>query len=459
MTLKTQVAIIGCGPTGALLGNLLGRRGISNIIVEKQSDLYPLPRAVHFDAETMRIFQSAGLADEVLPTTLVGKGMLFKDNDGQVLVDWSRDQTVGPMGWHESYRFHQPELESILRNGLSRFANTTLLSGCGVDGVSQNDDGVLLSLADGREIEAEYVVGCDGAQSFLRNALGVEYDDLGFKEKWLVVDLELVGSQGDYGDYTVQFCNPDNPATYIRGVGNRRRWEIRLSDHEDEPETDAQVWQRLGQWVTPDVGRLERSAVYVFRSCIAMEWQVGRCFLAGDAAHLTPPFMGQGLCAGARDAANLAWKLAAVLGGSDKDLLETYQAERQPNAHAYIDLAVRLGRLINQTAAGEAPQGVMKSIWPELGPGLGPRDGLAGTLAPQVKSPTNLRSDDEAGGGFYVLAKEMFKCDLPVFVGASDWLVEKNAFAVIIRPDGYVLAGGSDATEISAHCNELEITL
>ncbi len=445
MNLSADVAIIGAGPAGALLGNLLGKRGISNIIIEKQPDPYPLPRAVHFDAETMRILQSVGLADTVLPETLVGKGMLFQDGDGKVLVDWSRAQDIGPFGWHESYRFHQPALEETLRGGLKRFEECSLVSGHAVTDVRQDANGVDLTLDDGSMVRATYVVGCDGAQSFLRQTLGIGFEDLGFREKWLVVDLIIKNERADRGDYTIQFCDPEFPATYLRGVGERRRWEIRLEDGEGEPQTEAETWDRLARWVGPEDAELERSAIYTFRSCIAHDWRVGRCLLAGDAAHLTPPFMGQGLCAGARDVANLAWKLAAVLKGAGEDLLDTYQSERRPNVHAFIAMAVRLGRLINQTAAGEAPKGVFKSLWPPLGPGLGARDGLGGTHAPQGFLADGSRSDDVSGGGFFALARAPFNCEIPVVVAAEGWLREKGMFGVIVRPDGYVLAAAGDA--------------
>ncbi len=448
MKRQTQVAIIGCGPVGALLGNLLGTRGISNVIVEKQATPYTLPRAVHFDAETMRILQSVGLADVMLPDTMVGKGMLFQDGAGKVLVDWSRAQETGPYGWHESYRFHQPALEATLRNGLSRFPECEVIWGHAVTDVRQDADGVDLELADGKALRTDYVVGCDGAQSFLRELLDVEAEDLGFKEKWLVVDLQITSAKADRGDYTIQFCDADHPATYLRGIGDRRRWEIRLEDGDPEPVDDAAVWKNLSFWVSSDDATLERSAIYTFRSIIVDEWRKGRCFLAGDAAHLTPPFMGQGICAGARDAANLAWKLAAVLKGAGDELLETYQSERRPNVHSFIDMAVRLGRLINQTAAGQAPQGVMKSLWPPLGPGLGVRDGIVGTHAPQVRLDDGRLSDDVSGGGFFVFARTEFDCKLPVITVASDWLTENGVFGIVVRPDGYIFATANDEADI-----------
>lgn len=420
-----------------LLANLLGRRGVSVVIVEKQPTPYNLPRAVHFDGEAMRVFQAAGLAEAVLPHTMVGRGMLFKDTADTVVVDWSRDQEIGPMGWHESNRCHQPGIEDALRAGLDRFDHVALHHGIAVNDIAQDAEGVTVTLADGRAVQAQYAVGADGANSFVRGALGIGVDDLGFKEDWLVVDLILKRPRPDLGDYSVQFCDPVNSATYVRGVGERRRWELRIPDDRAADPTEAEIWARLSRWITPEDAELERSAVYTFRSCVAESWRQDRVFLVGDAAHQMPPFMGQGMCAGIRDVANLNWKLAQILRG-DEDVLDTYESEREPHIRQFIELTVSLGKLINQTAAGGAPKGKMESIWPELGEGLGSRVGVGGALAPQPRVHGML-ADDIAQQGFYVLAMRAVDSDLPVVVGAQDWLAEQGVEAVVVRPDGYVL--------------------
>ncbi len=435
--LNCDVCIIGAGPVGLLLGNLLGRRGVSVVIVEKQPKPYDLPRAVHFDGEAMRVFQAAGLAEQVLPHTMVGRGMLFKDTNDAVVVDWSRDQNIGPMGWHESNRCHQPGIEDALRAGLDRFAHVQLIEGVAVTDIEQDETGVDVTLAGGRMVRAVYAVGADGANSFVRRRLGIGEDDLGFKEDWLVVDLILKRPRPDLGDYSVQFCDPVNSATYVRGVGDRRRWELRLPDDRAADPNESEIWQRLSRWITPEDAELERSAVYTFRSCVAESWRKDRVFLVGDAAHQMPPFMGQGMCAGIRDVANLSWKLAQVLYGGE-DVLWSYESEREPHIRQFIELTVSLGKLINQTAAGEAPKGKMKSIWPELGAGLGTRKGVGGALAPQPRVDGVL-ADDFAKQGFYVLASRAVESDLPVVVGAQDWLAEHGVEAVVVRPDGYVL--------------------
>ena len=441
----TDVAIIGAGPVGLTLANLLGQRGLSVRVIEKRPQPYDLPRAIHFDGEAMRVFQATGLADQVLAHTHVGVGMLFKDAEDKVLIDWSRAQDIGPMGWHESYRFHQPGLENALRRGLDRFAHVAVTTG--VEVTDLNASTGALTLDDGSGVSAAYIVGCDGADSFTRRAADLPMADLGFQERWLVVDAVLKRPRPDLGDYSIQFCDAENPATYVRGIGDRRRWEIRLDQSKADPDDEA-IRACLSRWITPEDAELERAAVYTFRSAVAERWREGRVLIAGDAAHLMPPFMGQGMCAGVRDAANLAWKLDHAIRTGDDAILDSYGSERASHVTEFIDLTMRLGKLINQTASGEAPKGQMKSIWPGLGPGLGVRDDIAGRLAPQPRVAGGALADDAAKGGFYVLAQASVEAPVPVFTEAAEWLADTGVFAVLVRPDGYVLASANDQTSV-----------
>ena len=451
-----DVAIIGCGPVGALLANLLGLRGHSVKVLERQENPYPLPRAIHFDGEAMRCFQATGLARQIEAHTHVGKGMLFKDRAGETLVDWSRDQVPGPMGWYESYRFYQPGLERVLRDGLDRFDQISMQQGRSVSNLVQTDDSVQLELENGDNVQARYVIGCDGAQSMTRHAIGAEMDDHGFQERWLVIDLLLTRPREDLGDYSIQYCDPENPGTYVRGVGNRRRWELRLRPGDPDVFPPELVWQRLARWITPEDAELERFAVYRFRSQIATSWRNHRCLISGDAAHQMPPFMGQGMCAGVRDAANLWWKLSAVLNGANPQLLDSYQTEREANARAFIEMSVNLGRLINQTAAGDVPKGRMKSIWPDLGPGFHDRAPHGGILAPQIQSADGTLADTAAQHQFYLIAREEVEAPIPSFVGAHDWLNERGLLGAVIRPDGYTLGGIKDKSDLPTVLKPIE---
>jgi len=437
---NSEIAIVGMGPTGMTLANLLANRGISVSLFEKQDTTYPLPRAVHFDGEVMRVFQSIGLASEISEHSLVNKGMLFKDIDSNILIDWSRSQAVGPMGWHESYRFHQPDLEKTLLRGLSRFNNVRVNYNSEVKKISDNGTDVTIELDSGKTHKSKFLIGCDGAQSIVRKFLKQDLVDLGFKQKWLVIDTILKTDLASLGDHTVQICDPIDPMTYVRGTGKRRRWEMRLPEGSTSNITPEFAWEKLSKWISKQDAQIERSAVYTFKSAIAKKWSIGNVFIAGDAAHLMPPFMGQGMCAGIRDASNLSWKLSSVINGADRQILDTYTTERLSNVQEFIDLTVRLGKVINQTVKGKKESTKMDSIWPSLGPGLGSRTNLEGELAPQFISTDVRKADDLAPTGFYTLEKS----NQLSLSGCNKWLCKNNIKSAIVRPDFYILKIDSD---------------
>ena len=310
--------------------------------------------------------------------------------------------------------------------------------------------------------------------------MGAGLDDLGFHERWLVLDFLLERPRDDLGDYSVQFCDPVRPATYVRGVGNRRRWEITLlADEDSNAMTSAErIWPLLRRWVGPEDGRIERAAVYTFHSVVARPWRAGRLLLAGDSAHQTPPFLGQGMCAGIRDAANLAWKLADVVSRRSTDgLLDSYESERSPHVRQYIERAIRLGGIINTKNAhetlaelGRKSDETIKfaSPKPRLGAGLCLEgDPLAGQLAPQPTLSCGTRLDGIAGYDYVLLARPGFASSLSARLKtvASDagvrivhdaapslqnWLADCNVETVLVRPDRYVLGTASNEHELLA---------
>ena len=482
--IKADVVVIGCGPVGAMLANLLGMQGISTLVLEREASIYHLPRACHFDDEVMRMFQTVGLSDAMAPLVHVSPGMRFVDETGRLLLDWSRPIEIGPQGWNASYRFHQPELERVLRDGLERFPSISVKLRTEVFALEQDADEVTVryeDLASGslHRCRARYVVGCDGARSLVRRMIGAPMEDLGFHERWLVVDAILTRPRPDLGDYSIQHCSTQRPATYVCGTGDRRRWEITVFPDEDSAAVTkpARVFELLQPWVSPDDVDLERAALYTFHSALAQQWRSGRLLIAGDSAHLTPPFLGQGMCAGMRDVGNLAWKLARVLSGkSADDLLDTYQAERSPHVREYIELAVRLGGLINTKAMAEAMPGAalggepvrMSSIKPRLGPGLAPGwNGPARSIAPQPRSGDGTRLDDHVGYRFTAVLRPDFAAALPdatrtlladreIVVVADDapehlsWLDQHGAAAMLVRPDRYILGAAMSAEQIEA---------
>ena len=470
-----DAAIIGFGPVGATLAHLLAQQGLSVLLLDREAAAYHLPRAVHVDDEVMRIFQGIGLAPAILPDTHVSPGMRFVDAGGRLLMDWSRPMAPTPQGWHASYRVHQPALERVLRDALATRPGVTCETATEVTAVAPDTEGVTLATTRGPR-RAAWVIGCDGARSFLRGVIGGGMEDLGFDERWLVIDLILTRPRPELGDHSVQFCNPARPATYVRGVGDRRRFEITL--HPDEAPGDrlaaAEVWRLLADWITPEDARLERSAIYTFRSAVARRWRDGRLLIAGDAAHLTPPFMGQGMCAGLRDAANLGWKLARVQRGeAPAALLDSYQAERAPHARAYIETAVRLGGLINTRAMAAALGGGgedgpvrMRSIAPALGGFTAP----LGRPVPQPVLADGRWLDDRIGPRFAVLLHPEAAAALDAGVmdrlaarGAAlvadpalaPWLGTLDAAAALVRPDRQLLALARDAAGVAAFLDHL----
>jgi 3-(3-hydroxy-phenyl)propionate hydroxylase len=470
-----DIVIVGRGPVGSTLANLLGLCGVRTLVLEREPKAYHLPRAVHFDDECMRVFQTIGLSEAVLPHVILSPGMRFVDAEGRLMLDWPRSHELTPMGWHLSYRFHQPDLEDVLNKGLERFPHIEVRNGCDVFAIDQDQSNARVRYEDlctGQliEVACAYVVGCDGARSLVRRLIGSGMDDLGFHERWLVVDVLLKGERPDLGDHSVQFCNPQRPATYIRGTGKRRRWEIAVHPDEDAllAAQPARVWDLLSPWLNASEAVIERAAVYTFHSAIAQQWRSGRLLLAGDSAHQTPPFLGQGMCAGIRDAANLAWKLDYVLQGkAAPGLLDTYQSERAPHVREFIELAIRLGGLINTKAVEAAlATGIPRDDGPlrlevqkpTLGPGLSrPDPEWSGKLAPQFRSEKDGRSDDRVGYHFALLCEagcdaeltqqhraEMAAVGVAVLhggeaAGLEAWLSKQGLKAAIVRPDRYIL--------------------
>ncbi|HYD06432.1 MAG TPA: FAD-dependent monooxygenase, partial [Reyranella sp.] len=325
-----DVAILGYGPVGALLANLLGQAGLRVAVYERETEIFPLPRAVHFDGEAMRIFQSAGLAERIAGVARPSsQGMYFVNADGRTLMVRRGIEGRGPQGWPNNWYFHQPLLEQILRDGAARFPNVTVHLGCEI-----------LDVAD---LKARHVVGCDGARSLVRKAIGGRPRDLGLHQPWLVVDL-LVNERGlaKLPKVSIQYCEPARPSTYLIGVGAHRRWELMLNPGE-EPD----VWQLLARWLEPGDAQLWRAASYRFHALVAREWRRDRVFLAGDAAHQQPPFTGQGMCQGIRDVANLSWKLDYVLSGkAGPGILGTYELERKAHVERLTHVIKDLGRVI-----------------------------------------------------------------------------------------------------------------
>ena len=472
-----DVIVVGLGPVGSVLTALLAERGVRVIALDKDTEPYPLPRAVHFDHKIMRIFQQLGLAEKIARQARELPDYEFRAADGQVLMKL-RPSSETPSGWSGGYMFHQPSLERVLRERLATVAAADVRLGVRLDTVFQDPRSVTARVSTPTgpaDLRARYLVGCDGASSRVRETVGGGLFDYQFDEPWLVVDVK-VGTGCRTPDINIQLCDPARPTTCVLSGPGRHRWEFMLLPGET-PESmidDAVVRRLLAPW---DVGpvEIERKAVYRFHGLVANRWRAGRLMIAGDAAHQTPPFAGQGMCAGIRDAANLAWKLDAVLRGEASDaLLDSYQAEREPHVRAAIELAIGMGRVVCTVDRDAAALRDASMLAAQAGgaPALTPArpapfasgcilagSACAGELFPQptVGAPSALLRLDDRLGDRAILITHAPVGELTDGVRLLDiadetlapfrrsllaWLDHYKAEAVLVRPDRYVFGVG-----------------
>jgi 3-(3-hydroxy-phenyl)propionate hydroxylase len=339
------VIVVGAGPTGLTLASLLVRYGIEVLVIERDDTTVQEPRAVSIDDEALRTMQAAGVINDILPDVVLGYGSHYYSPLGKCFL---RVQPATlEYGYPRRSAFRQPLLQARLRDHLTTQAGACLWFNCELVGMDQRDDKILLQVrgANGLvdQVSCSYLAACDGSKSFVRRTLGIDMSGSTFRERWLIIDLEHTN---DPTRDTKVFCHPARPAISLPGPHGTRRFEFMLHDH--EAEADALDSDNIARWLrlygNDDTSPLVRKTVYTFHARVAERWSDGRVFLAGDAAHLSPPFAGQGMNSGIRDAHNLAWKLAFVLQGRlGPELLETYAPERRPHAWEMIRLAVRMG--------------------------------------------------------------------------------------------------------------------
>ncbi|WP_328353303.1 bifunctional 3-(3-hydroxy-phenyl)propionate/3-hydroxycinnamic acid hydroxylase [Mycobacterium sp. NBC_00419] len=492
-----DVAIVGYGPVGATAANLLGQMGLKVVVIERDPDIYFRARAISTDEEVMRVWQQVGLSDRLNADMQPGAGANFVDADG---APFMKLLPVDRGNGHPPQQFiYQPAVDTVLRDGVDRFVNVSILLEHECLRLIQRPDGVELMLADltrdeFKRIHAGYVIAADGGSSAIRGQLGIGFSGRTFSERWIVIDTKVI--QEWPGHDRLRFhCNPARPTVDCPTPLGHHRWEFPVRDEEDEKDllTEENIWNVLGaQGITKDNVSIIGYACYSHHVRFAERWRVGRVFLAGDAAHAMPPWIGQGMCAGVRDVANLCWKLDAVLSGSlPESVLDTYQAERLPHVKEVTSRAVKVGKLIVERnpvratvrnhffrTASRVP-GFMTYLrntrWlppARYASGLLAHNGnpATGCLIPQPwvtdANGDRVRFDDVVGGRWAVLhtgadgASQAWRsAGVPIIaiVAAGNapgadrivdrdgtltrWLADNKASVVVLRPDGFVYAG------------------
>ena len=353
----TDFVVVGAGPVGLLSAILLGRKGWRVTVVERWPSRYPMPRACTIDHEALRILQSAGVmadhSDLFEPSRGERGGYQIRNQDGVLLraINWNR---TAESGWANTNGFYQPDLEGVLEELANAIPSVEIRRGWSAESLSQDASSVTLTISNGQDhsresISARWLIGADGANSVVRELVGIETQDAGFEADWLVVDYQPLDDTA-WDAFVTQYCDPAQPATAVNSGPGRRRFEFMRRDDitAEELGTAESAWRLMTPWgISPDNASLERHAVYTFRGSWAIQWRRGRVLIAGDAAHLMPPFLGQGMCSGLRDAAALAWRLDLVASGlASDDVLDTYGTERATHVREIIDEAIAIGRVI-----------------------------------------------------------------------------------------------------------------
>lgn len=480
-----DVLILGYGPVGATMANLLGQEGHRVAVAEMHPEVFDKPRAVNLDQEALRLFQRIGLAEQISQGCEPHCGTNFLGVDGELIKAIHSAPPPYPLGWPANLMFVQPDAERLLRRRVERLDSVDVRLEHTAIAFEQTRDVVAVAFdtpSGVQTVRARYLVGCDGANGPTREWMGAPQTDLGFSEHYVVVDA-WVTRDLPLPSRTTQYCYPDAPTSYVICSGDLRRWELKiLSDERVEDYNDLdRIKARLAPFVEVDALKFWRSAVYHFNARVADTWKEGRAFLAGDAAHTMPPFLGQGLNSGLRDVANLSWKLSYVLRGlAGESLLESYQTERRPHILALTRITKDLGKIVGETDPAKAaerdrrlraemalhgPVTVRQALIPPIADGFLDKEGgeLAGTLAPQprVSRAGESRLLDDLMSGFSMVqlapgdnllavtndleteSSTAFTChDMQCLLAGS--MQDHGIKMMIVRPDGVIWSAGSD---------------
>jgi 3-(3-hydroxy-phenyl)propionate hydroxylase len=469
-----DVLVVGAGPTGLTLANLLISQGVRVAVVDPTRIVCHHPRASHIDDECMRLFQTLGLSKQE-PGYLVQRGLEVVHPDGEVLINWDVVDGETDQGWQSDYQMFQPDVEAVLRGRLAKSAHADLWLGWEIVGIDQDSETATLvarerrSGAD-RSIRAAWVVGCDGSNSRIRELVAERVIDMQGTQRSVIIDVQRFGNISGLPEFSTYIRTGSRPVTHQPAARGISRFQFMLVNDQDfetfeDPEV---VYELLTPYLAPDQYRILRTDVYEWHSRMADGWRSGRIMIAGDAAHQMPPTLGQGMCSGLRDAANLGWKLAAVLNGrAAPALLDTFESERRPHVEAMISESTRQARLIADVGRGNPVEatGAVDRTRGGLGPGLGGPHPRRGQLAPQPRNADGQLLDDVVGYGFAIVGdstvlagvepaiqerwQRLGAVVVPDFASSlSAWLSDSSADAAIIRPDRYVFAATRGQAEL-----------
>lgn len=473
---RYDVVIVGLGPVGLLACNLLGKLGYRVLGIDRLASTYNFPRAIHIDDEILRILQSVNLSETILPRLKPSWGLELLDKQQRVMLRCNNKFAGGYEA--SNFLFIQPELEEILKKGAERYANVHLLYETEVTDFQQKDSAIKIFSKNGKIVETSYMIACDGANSLIRKKLGIGQNNLKFQKSALKIDAYEL-SQNTEVFHTVQkISSTSKPYVRMQGVGNHRRWELNYNcgltkEEIEKPENIKKLLEEVG--VNASNLKIVHAVYYHFKSLLAKEWQRGNVFLAGDAAHVTAPYVGQGMCSGFRDVMNLSWKLDAVLQNKmPSSILKTYQSERYRHAKIQIYKAIIIGYLFTTKwmyllkILSYIPflnKFLLKVTLPpdSYGKGMWGKGKASRYLFPQIRTKQNELSDNFYDNDWALVsvgrpleAETLKLCNenkLKSIVlddktsNLSDlqkWAAKKKANYFIIRPDLYVYASGNN---------------